>query len=299
MSCDFIENLENSGACDVSVARTLSYTVTVTLLFESFSSFFVVHWFSTFAVFNPLTSLLALIVSPTVRDNTPHCSFYCLLSFGSLLVTMSSQTSSSWRNRITCFPGDPRYAAMKLTATAAEFSCLSRKEFLSTAVLDSILQHTALPQDNASEEIIPPMIGSLGCDAWMTASNYNASLTRKEVETQAEWKRRQHLVTKLRNKLARIIDVKATPDHPQRLIIPMVSPPGLVGHFLVACFDFSVHHPGFFVDISFYDSLKRAQTRIKQARTCASMVKKVNFFQQIHSARKEVPLYTTVRCRPA
>ena len=180
MSCDFIENLENSGAHDVSAARTLLYTVTVASLFESFSSFFVVHRFSTFAVFNPLTSLLALIVSPTVRDNTPHCSFYCLLSFGSLLVTMSSQTSSSRRNRITCFPGDPRHAAMKLTATAAEFSCLSRKEFLSSAVLDSILQHTALPQDNAYEEIIPPMIGSLGCDAWMTASNYNASLTRKE-----------------------------------------------------------------------------------------------------------------------
>jgi hypothetical protein len=74
--------------------------------------FFVVHSFSTFAVFNPLTSLLALIVSPTVRDDTPHCSFYCLFFFASLLVAMSSQTSSSQRNRITCFPGDPRYAAM-------------------------------------------------------------------------------------------------------------------------------------------------------------------------------------------
>jgi Ulp1 family protease len=58
----------------------------------------------------------------------------------------------------------------------------------------------------------------------------------------------------------------------------MVSPPGLVGHFFVACFDFSVHHPDFFVDISFYDSLERAQKRIKQASTCASMVKKVNLF---------------------
>ncbi len=152
------------------------------------------------------------------------------------------------------------------------------KEFLSTAVLDSILQHTALPQDNASEEIIPPMIGSLGCDSWMTASNYNASLTRKEVETQAECKRRQHLVTKLCNKLARIIDVKATPDHPQRLIIPMVSPPGLIGHFFVACFNFSVHYPDFFVENSFYNSLERAQKCIKQASTCASMVKKVNLF---------------------
>jgi hypothetical protein len=142
------------------------------------------------------------------------------------------------------------------------------------------LQHMALPQDNASEEIIPLMIGSLGCDPWMTASNYNASLTCKGVETQAEWKRHQHLVTKLCNKLACIIDIKATPNHPQRLIIPMVSsPPGLIGHFFVACFDFSVHHPNFLVDIvAFYDSLERVQKRIKQASTCASMVKKVNMF---------------------
>jgi hypothetical protein len=145
-------------------------------------------------------------------------------------------------------------------------------------------QPTALPPDNASEEIIPPNIGSLGCDALMTASNFNVSLTRKQVETQAEWERCQHLVTKLCNKLARIINVKATPDHPQRLIIPIVSPPGLIGHFFVACFDFSVHHPDFFVDISFYNSLERAQKRIKQASTCALMVKKLNFFQQIYIA---------------
>ena len=80
---------------------------------------------------------------------------------------------------------------MKLTATAAEFSRLSEKEFLSTAVLDSILQSTALPQDNASEEIIPPMIGSLGCVAWMTSANCNASWTREQVQSQVEWKNRQ------------------------------------------------------------------------------------------------------------
>jgi len=149
---------------------------------------------------------------------------------------------------------------------------------LSTAVLDSILQSTALPQDNASGEIIPPMIGSLGCVVWMTSANCNASWTREQVQSQVEWKNRQRLVAKLRSKLVGIIDVKATPDHPQRLVIPMVSPPGLIGHFFVACFDFSVHHPDFFVNISFYDSLKRAQKRIKQASTCALMVKKVNLF---------------------
>ena len=103
-------------------------------------------------------------------------------------------------------------------------------------------------------------------------------LANKQVQSQVEWKNCQRLVTKLRSKLVGIIDVKATPDHPQRLVIPMVSPPGLIGHFFVACFDFSVHHPDFFVNISFYDSLQRAQKRIKQASTCASMVKKVKFF---------------------
>jgi hypothetical protein len=98
--------------------------------------FFVVHRFSTFAVFNPLTSLLALIVSPTVRDDTPHCSFFCLLSFGSLLVTMFSLTSLSQRNRITCFPGDPRYAAMKLTATALLYHDTLRKQLDADCVLD-------------------------------------------------------------------------------------------------------------------------------------------------------------------
>ncbi len=139
--------LEILGAHDVSAARTLSYRVTVRFLIRIIV---VVHRVSTFAVYNPLTSLLALIVSPTVRDDNPHSSFYSLLSFGLLLVTMSSQVLSQ-RNGITCFPGDPWYAAMKLTATATEFSCLSKKDFFSKAVPDSILQSTALPQDNTTE----------------------------------------------------------------------------------------------------------------------------------------------------
>ena len=62
----------------------------------------------------------------------------------------------------------------------------------------------------------------------------------------------------------------------------MVSPPHLLGHFFVACFDFSVHHPNFFVDISFYNSLERAKKRIHQASTAAAMVKKVNLFFNKH-----------------
>jgi hypothetical protein len=131
----------------------------------------------------------------------------------------------------------------------------------------------------------------------MTASNFNALLTCKQVENQAEWKRRQHLVAKLRNKLARIIDVKATPDHLQRLIIPMVSPPGLDRHFFVACFDFSVHDPAFLLT-SLFLRLSRTRAEAHQASKylCVDGEEGKFVFQQIHSARKEVPLYTTVRC---
>ena len=105
-----------------------------------------------------------------------------------LLTTMSSLKLFCQQKRRTCFPGDPRYAAMTLTATAAEFSYLLQKEFLSTAVLDSIMQSTALPQDDASDETIPPpaMIGSLGCEAWILSSKFTASLTCKQVATQSE-----------------------------------------------------------------------------------------------------------------
>ena len=59
----------------------------------------------------------------------------------------------------------------------------------------------------------------------------------------------------------------------------MVSPPDLIGPFLVACFDFSaVHHSNSFVEISFHDSLKRAKQRIHESSTAAAIVKKVNLF---------------------
>ena len=83
---------------------------------------------------------------------------------------------------------------MRLAATAAEFACLSETEYLSTAVLDCILQSTALLQDNAaSEGIILPMIGSLGSEAWKSSCNVTASLTRAEVATQLEWEQHQYV----------------------------------------------------------------------------------------------------------
>ena len=146
-----------------------------------------------------------------------------------------------------------------------------------------------MPQNDASEETVPPpaMIGSLGCEAWILPSNFTASLTRKQVATQSEWKQRQHAITMLRNKRARILDVNVSPDLPQRLTIPMVSTPDLIGHFFVACFDISLHHPNFFVEISFFDSLERAKKRIHEASTAAAIMKKVNLLISTCILRKK------------
>ena len=83
--------------------------------------------------------------------------------------TVSRDTHSFFYRLIGIFAApDPQVIlgtqpALTLTATAAELSCHLRKEFLIAAVLDSTMQSTALPQDNASEETIPPtMIGTLG-----------------------------------------------------------------------------------------------------------------------------------------
>jgi ribosomal protein L32 len=172
--------------------------------------------------------------------------------------------------RACSFPGDPRYAKMTLTATEEEFACLGKKEFLVSSVLDSILQSTALPKD-VSEGGAPPMIASFLCEDWMDACNATASTLGKK---QSELKESQIKVEKIRKAVSQVIDDKATPALPQRLIIPMVCP----GHFFVACFDFCVLDPNFFLDISFYDSLVHGKERITEKSTAGKTVKTVNLF---------------------
>ena len=128
------------------------------------------------------------------------------------------------------------------------------------------------------EEASPPMIGSLVCIGFISSSNYTASLKRDQVRTTAEWKTHRRQVPLLRRRLAGIINPKPPIDLPQRLIIPIVNPPNMIGHFFVACFEFDVRNPNFFVAITFYDSLERAKRRIHQSSTAASIVKKVNYF---------------------
>ena len=105
----------------------------------------------------------------------------------------------------------------------------------------------------------------------MVACNETASRLNNN---QSELKESRIKVETIRNAISQVIDLEATPDLPQRLIIPMVCP----GHFFVACFDFCVLHPNFFLDISFYNSLVHGQERIKENSTAGKTVKAVNSF---------------------
>ena len=208
-----------------------------------------------------LHSCIRLFTVPTTQW------FIAFYSFHSLHLLLSLQTMSaaaepahSSRKPVGGFPSDPRYAASTLTATPSEMSCLGTTEYLSTAVLDCIIRCTALPP-NSSEEAFPPMIGSLGCEGYISSCNCTAaSLKRDQVRMTAEWKEaNQRQVLLLCRRLAGIINPKPPIDLPQRLIIPIINPPDMLGQFFVACFEFDVWNPKFFVAIRFYDSLERAK----------------------------------------
>ena len=83
------------------------------------------------------------------------------------------------------------------------------------------------------------MIGtsSLGCEGYKSSCNYTASLKRDQARTTAEWKAHQRQVSLLCRRLAGIINPKPPIDLPQRLIIPIMIPPDMIGHsFLIKIF---------------------------------------------------------------
>ena len=112
----------------------------------------------------------------------------------------------------------------------------------------------------------------------MSSMNFTASLKRGAV-ADLEWNKYQEQIDRVRGRFKNFLNHSIQEgDVPQRLVFPIVSPPDQIGHFFVACFDFSVNHPHFFVDVCFYDSLERSQKRIHRSSTAATYVKKVNTF---------------------
>ena len=196
---------------------------------------------------------------------------------------MSTKVPSPRRrtqNRAPRFPGDPRYGIV-VKPPANDLACLRKKSFLSTAVLDYIIQHTVLAPDSSSAEPPdpPPMLGSLGAETFISSMNLTASIKREETKTSLDWKMYQDHIRKVRTKFKNFLNHNIEDgDVPQRLIIPVVSPPHQIGHFFVACFDFSVNAPEFFVNVCFYDSLERSQKRIHRSSNAADVVSMVNSF---------------------
>jgi Ulp1 protease family, C-terminal catalytic domain len=156
-----------------------------------------------------------------------------------------------------------------------------KKSFLSTAVLDYIIQHTVSVPDSSSAESPdpPPMLGSLGAETFISSMNLTASIKREDTKTSLDWNMYQDHIRKIRAKFKNFLNHNIQEgDVPQRLIMPVVIPPHQIGHFFVACFDFLVNAPKFFVNVCFYDSVERSQKRIHRASNAADVVRIVNSF---------------------
>jgi len=112
------------------------------------------------------------------------------------------------------FPGDPRFAGdprfgVVVKPTATELACLKRKAFLSTAVFDYILLHTALSPDSSlsttKERCAPSSLGSLGTESTILSKNLTASITRDQVSTSKDWKVYQDHIRKTRMKFKNVL----------------------------------------------------------------------------------------------
>jgi hypothetical protein len=151
------------------------------------------------------------------------------------------------------FPGDPCFLGYILIPTKDDVKALQRNQWLSTHLLDSIIQRAGIRPDY-SVDPFAPFLGSLGAETYISSMNLTASLQRHQVKTAVVWKKNQEKIKQLREKLKFVMQQSpVTTGESYRLIVPIVNPPDQVGHFFVGCFDFSMHARNFFTNISFYD----------------------------------------------
>ena len=178
----------------------------------------------------------------------------------------------------TQFPGDPRYS-QGLNLHAGDAPSLGRPVWLSTNLLECIIQRTSLPP-NFTTERNPPMMGNFGAETFMSAMNQCALLKKDELTTADEWKSTQSRITRTQDKFSSsrhwaFLDIQDG-NVSQQLIFPIVTPRDQAGLF--GCFDFSVNASEFFVSMSIYNSLGRSQKQLCRSSTAASFVKMVNNF---------------------
>ncbi|KAI2512388.1 hypothetical protein MHU86_2050 [Fragilaria crotonensis] len=136
------------------------------------------------------------------------------------------------------FSGDPRVLGYLLTPTEDDIIALKRDQWLSTHLLDVIVQRAGIRPD-IDVDPFAPLLGSLGAETYISSMNLTASLKRAQVKKIKVWKSNQESIKQLREKLKFVMEQPAsTNGKSYRLIVPLVNPPGEVGHFFVGCFDF-------------------------------------------------------------
>ena len=154
------------------------------------------------------------------------------------------------------FPGDPRFATW-IIPTSDDVRSLPRKVFLSTHLLDCILQRAAPPPEPESPNF--SHIGSLHTRYYM---NNATNLPKTETPKLGRIERAMSSV------------LQHNPELMKKLIIPIVEE----FHFFVLCLDVSIGGPKFIVRARFYDSLQRRTRRLKQSTMAAGIVSEVNTF---------------------
>ena len=128
------------------------------------------------------------------------------------------------------FPGDGCYVTTVLQASPSSIGELAKKAYLNNTLMDCLLQMSGRVWDECQDT----MIGDFGCED--TITKFNEKPPKRIARTRTDFLNMLHR--------------RATTDVPHRLVVPVLQ----TGHFFVACFDFSIHDPRYFVDISFYDS---------------------------------------------
>ena len=142
--------------------------------------------------------------------------------------------------------------------------------------MDCIL-HVSAVNPISSKDVSSPMIGSLGCEAFILSLNESNSHPEGNVVEPPITK--NHL-SKIRSMFSGMLNDCAPIGHLQRLIIPKVAS----SHFFVVCFDFSVtvsqNEPYFFKHILVYDSLVKNVVAFAPtaSKDVMSLVKEVNIF---------------------
>jgi hypothetical protein len=72
------------------------------------------------------------------------------------------------------FPGDPRFLGYILIPTKDDAKALQRNQWLSTHLLDSIIQRAGIRPDY-SVDPFAPFLGSLGAETYISSMNLTAS----------------------------------------------------------------------------------------------------------------------------